>query len=127
MQPDARNRGRTDILIEAARPDLKGMMMTDIPQWALDEAAKRCGYDSWAAVPEEQYLREAVTEFARHIAEVNGWAVDRFLVMAREVLALRWVHEGISSMVNGYRSGEYDHELTTAVAYLKAQWEADHG
>ncbi len=105
--------------------------MTDtLPaRWALDKAAKLCGWKDWPAVPDcDEYSdwRGAIIAFARYIEEHEPEPENKFLVMAREVVALWFKTDGDefeSELAKQYRAGRFDDELKLAADYLREQWE----
>lgn len=64
--------------------------MSEIPQWAINEALKRCGVDP-TEIPfadwRDRTYAKAVELFAAHIAEHEEPPVDPLLIEARKLVA----------------------------------------
>ena len=89
---------------------------------ALDKAAKLAGWKSWRSVKVFPNQNEIIA-FARYIEDPEPEPVDRFLVMAREVLALQNDSNAHPMTAKQCRAGDYDHFLKSAADYLREQWE----
>jgi len=105
--------------------------MSEIPEWALDEALRRCG-----VAPDQKPLSDwrdatyatAVRLFALHIAAHEEPPVDPLLVEAREIVA-DWNRPSAPGFADETLAGEHDKAGTVvcALAALKRGIELGKG
>jgi hypothetical protein len=88
--------------------------MTDIPQWALDKAAKAAGVGiAYHGSAFTTITNASIAAHARTLAKYEKPPVDPDLERARELLAIEFERLGNQNAADWTRKGEYDTDAET--------------
>lgn len=102
--------------------------MTDTPKWALDEAANRAGFDSWAhaksCTENAKFISRSIRDHAATLAKYETKPTDPWLLQAREIAAEHAERDSLGGMARDILAGTLDDcwYVSAVLFALKSDW-----